>query len=67
MRKGDRDEDGEDDGIDELQELNETERDQMLKSTAVVRGTVAKVCVLGYHSLRSTIASKSSRTSMIWV
>jgi len=40
------DKDDEDDGIDELQELNDNERDQVLKSTAAVRGAVTKVSVL---------------------
>jgi hypothetical protein len=38
------DKDDEDDGINELQELSENERAQVLEDTAVVRETVTKVC-----------------------
>jgi hypothetical protein len=34
-----------DDEVDELKELDATERKELLKSTAVVQGTVLKVCL----------------------
>ena len=50
--EGDAEEDltnAEDDGVDDLDELNEEEHEALLEETAVVRDTIAKVGILCYR------------------
>ena len=65
---GDIDMDDEDDGINELQELSENEREQVLEDTTVVRETVTKVCTLPWSKRCSYTLLTASRfaNKQVW-